>query len=916
MSPPPSSTRSTHVDASGATTPSIATSTSALAAAASRNANPAVSAALQGATLAFNKQKAAAAVGGNGNSNSNSNSNGSSAGSLGLGPAPSRQPNQNHVRAITITAGQGTGPNNRSGTGVSAASAQGPEQRGGSGALLAATRAARDHAAAAAASTTAVTRPRPVDERSPGYAGGGVARHATGGTTVNTSLSGDGESKEAAGSAHWSGREPDGGGHAHGGLVAQRLLELHAAGGGTGSHRSTLLPPPGGPDGLTGKQASSPSSTSPSFIAATLAASSASSLSSSVMPEKDLPDTSSIPPTTSLVSLFESKRGKDDVDPVKKKPPSVRTESGDVRSQAGGKEAHQAPGKAKPKPVPKPKPGFSPDHGRKTGLDGNARGSANDTSQRGNTTALDGSDDNKGRSDLRPPRSPPASQSTGHKPITKPSASASQRPVTPPSSAPDRAISNHTNPQTMKLLRTPRMGPPAPPERASGTTMKGPAVPGTLGTSRNDRADAVPHDYQDPTPKPRQPPQSSTPSNDTFVSASSVQLWTMPPVNAADETADETAVQRPPVPRLSPSPRSTTTPEFQPPLFSDTSTTNLTLGSLTNAIVASNIASARLTPTSSSQPPPVPAPRRSGRSPLRPHHTADSIRSQLGRGGSGSRSPSRRNAPQQQQQQQPHKTGVLLQTLRSPHTSLSDDEDARRQQLHHHHRRRNKVLGGGNRKHAHHEGSRRRWRDEITPRERRRYEAVWASNRGLLLRPGWAVQYTAADGDEPEGGGKREAEADSQDDDNNNNNNNNILDQSRAPPGRPEAELVVNVVARDIWSRSRLPADELAEVWDLVDRDRRGALGRDEFVVGMWLIDQRLRGRKIPARVSRSVWDSVAGGGALGVVVPLPPKTPAGSKKTGQGWKGWYDRLYVINPSALISAALRTTTTTTTIATA
>ncbi|KAK0711389.1 hypothetical protein B0H67DRAFT_470112, partial [Lasiosphaeris hirsuta] len=110
----------------------------------------------------------------------------------------------------------------------------------------------------------------------------------------------------------------------------------------------------------------------------------------------------------------------------------------------------------------------------------------------------------------------------------------------------------------------------------------------------------------------------------------------------------------------------------------------------------------------------------------------------------------------------------------------------------------------------HSEGSRRRWRDAVSVRERRRYEAVWASNRGLFL------EGSAA-----------------------------------------EAEMVVNVVVRDIWGRSRLPADELSEVWELVDRRGEGALDRQEFVVGMWLIDQRLRGRKIPARVGESVWDSV-----------------------------------------------------------
>jgi hypothetical protein len=197
---------------------------------------------------------------------------------------------------------------------------------------------------------------------------------------------------------------------------------------------------------------------------------------------------------------------------------------------------------------------------------------------------------------------------------------------------------------------------------------------------------------------------------------------------------------------------------------------------------------------------------------------------------------------------------VLLQTLRTAQPALSDDDDARRRvSQHHHHRRRRKVkasLGGG-RKHAHHEGARRRWRDEVTPRERRRYEAVWASNKGLFLKPGWG--YTSDHTGEDDG---------------------------RAWDG-PEAELVVNIIVRDIWRRSRLPADELAEVWDLVychhqrrrhagsggggggggdllagrERERK-ALTRDEFVVGMWLIDQRLRGRKIPARVGQSVWDS------------------------------------------------------------
>jgi hypothetical protein len=138
-----------------------------------------------------------------------------------------------------------------------------------------------------------------------------------------------------------------------------------------------------------------------------------------------------------------------------------------------------------------------------------------------------------------------------------------------------------------------------------------------------------------------------------------------------------------------------------------------------------------------------------------------------------------------------------------------------------------RKLRGGN-KHSHNEGARKRWREEITPRERKRYEAVWASNRGLLL--GGMTRPV------PQSGG------------------------SSSEASLPDTtQFVVNVAVREVWKRSRLPNDELAEVWDLVDRHRRGMLDRQEFVVGTWLIDQRLRGRKIPHRVSDSVWGSANG---------------------------------------------------------
>jgi len=108
----------------------------------------------------------------------------------------------------------------------------------------------------------------------------------------------------------------------------------------------------------------------------------------------------------------------------------------------------------------------------------------------------------------------------------------------------------------------------------------------------------------------------------------------------------------------------------------------------------------------------------------------------------------------------------------------------------------------------HHEGDRKRWRDEITERERKRYEAVWASNKGLYTRAGFE-------------------------------------------------SCVCSLVVREIFSRSRLHNDVLEEVYALVDRQQNGNLEREEFVVGLWLIDQRLKGRKLPIRVTDSVWRSV-----------------------------------------------------------
>ncbi|RKP06844.1 hypothetical protein THASP1DRAFT_31341 [Thamnocephalis sphaerospora] len=51
---------------------------------------------------------------------------------------------------------------------------------------------------------------------------------------------------------------------------------------------------------------------------------------------------------------------------------------------------------------------------------------------------------------------------------------------------------------------------------------------------------------------------------------------------------------------------------------------------------------------------------------------------------------------------------------------------------------------------------------------------------------------------------------------------------------------------RVLWRRSRLARAELRAIWSLADTDADGRLNPREFCIGMWLIDERLRGRPVP----------------------------------------------------------------------
>lgn len=168
----------------------------------------------------------------------------------------------------------------------------------------------------------------------------------------------------------------------------------------------------------------------------------------------------------------------------------------------------------------------------------------------------------------------------------------------------------------------------------------------------------------------------------------------------------------------------------------------------------------------------------------------------------------------------PKTAGKMRTTMRKEPSSSEDDDEVEKYK-----KKGTRIMGIKGRKHPnkHHEGTRKRWRDQITERERKRYEGVWAANKGLHLNASTPPARIALE-DEP------------------------FLE-------------VLNLVVKDIWERSRLPTHVLEEVWDLIDSRAIGRLKRDEFVVGLWLIDQRLKGRKLPIKVSESVWTSARGVG-------------------------------------------------------
>ncbi|CAG8801837.1 17706_t:CDS:2, partial [Dentiscutata erythropus] len=83
------------------------------------------------------------------------------------------------------------------------------------------------------------------------------------------------------------------------------------------------------------------------------------------------------------------------------------------------------------------------------------------------------------------------------------------------------------------------------------------------------------------------------------------------------------------------------------------------------------------------------------------------------------------------------------------------------------------------------------------------------------------------------------------------------LSQGIKPDARARYEIVFEAnkdddgyidgaVVKEIYVRSRLDNQTLCKIWELLDTDEDGRLSKNEFSVGMFLIDERLRGNPVP----------------------------------------------------------------------
>lgn len=169
--------------------------------------------------------------------------------------------------------------------------------------------------------------------------------------------------------------------------------------------------------------------------------------------------------------------------------------------------------------------------------------------------------------------------------------------------------------------------------------------------------------------------------------------------------------------------------------------------------------------------------------------------------------------------------------------------------------------------------------DYVSEQQRKRYEGLWVSNKGLYMNKVRTrlvgVNYDKEDSQQYEKKQMSEKEisefaaklssktasgVDATEQD---------IQQLHGLVDADAHELIHGVVVKRIWSRSKLSQEVLASIWELVDFRKDGTLNKAEFIVGMWLVDQCLYGRKLPKEVGELVWASL---GSIGVRVVIKKK--------------------------------------------
>lgn len=149
--------------------------------------------------------------------------------------------------------------------------------------------------------------------------------------------------------------------------------------------------------------------------------------------------------------------------------------------------------------------------------------------------------------------------------------------------------------------------------------------------------------------------------------------------------------------------------------------------------------------------------------------------------------------------------------------------------------------------------------------ERKRYEGIWVSNKGLYMDR-VATKLFGIDNDtacakapleDPQLRAARLSAMPAKSKDS---------DKPQSPSACDLSELMLGIVVKRLWTRSRLPTGTLETIWSLVDFRKDGTLDKPGFLVGMWLVDQCLYGRKLPKKVEDIVWEKLGGIGVNVVV--------------------------------------------------